>query len=589
MEVDSMVSIRHRNIITIAVLAWLVLLPILGGTIGAYNPSQSKDYLAAAPTIDSPPDITFENGSMGVSIEWHPVDPNPKNYTITRNGTIHSEMLWYGFEIIVSLNHLYFDGLLDEPSEIPAVLEYTCTVFNENNESVSDTVLVNVIWDELAPIIEQPADIEYEEGSFGHGILWNITESNPDYYNITRTSSNPASNNTVIERGNWLLPDISISVDDLNATHWYMYHLFVNDTFGRNATSSVNVTVVADLTDPVVIGHGNLSFEFGEAGREIRWHVYDSNPLNYTVNVTIINEDTGYGNSSDPLMHSPQDVVVTSWTLANPEGDNVTYSLDNVFLGNYTFKITLFDDFGRNATHSLNVTVYRDIRVPTIDSPASFSYEEGYTGYSLEWSAEDNNPLSYNLTRDGELVLEGIWRGENISIGVDGLSVGAHQFEITFTDFFNQSSSAIVTVTVLADAVAPIVDHVQMFQAYSTPSQNNISVQAYAWDLNGIVSIKVEWYTTNESSIEETDLILFGNDLYEAHLGRFQHADVIHYRVMAKDNSSVQNEFSTDWMELEVTPLTEEGLPLPVTVIIAVLGGLSTLVVIALYFRTRTR
>ncbi|MFX1416315.1 MAG: hypothetical protein ACFFC0_05860 [Promethearchaeota archaeon] len=589
MEVDPMISIRHRNTITIAVLAWLVLLPILGGTIGAYNHSQSKDYLAAAPTIDNPPDITFENGSLGVSIEWHPVDANPKNYTITRNGTVHSEQLWYGFEIVLSLNHLYSDGLVDETGEIPAVHVYTCTVFNENNESVSDTVLVYVIWDESAPIIQQPADIEYEEGSFGHGILWNITESNPDYYNITRTSSDSASNNTVIDEGIWLFPDISISVDNLNATHWYMYHLFVNDTFGRNATSSVNVTVVPDLTDPVVTGHGDLSFEFGEAGREISWYVYDSNPQNYTVNVTIVDEDTAYGNSSDPLLHSPQDVVEASWTLANPEGDNVTYSLDNVFLGNYTFRITLFDDFGRNATHSLNVTIYKDVRGPTIDSPASFSYEEGHTGYSLEWSAEDTNPLSYNLTRNGELVLEGNWRGENISIGVDGLSVGAHQYEVTFTDFFNQSSSAIVTVTVLADAVAPIVDHVQIIQAYSTATQNNISVQAYAWDLNGILNVTVEWYTTDESSIEVIDLTLFGNDLYEAHLGRFQHSDLIHYRVTAKDNSSVQNEFATEWKEFEVTQIAEEGLPLLVTVLVAVLGGLSSLVVAVLYFRTRTK
>ncbi len=584
-----MVSFRQRNTITIAVLAWLVLLPILGGTIGAHNPSQLKDYLAAAPTIDSPPDITFENGTMGVSIEWHPVDPNPKNYTITRNGTIHSEMLWYGFEISVSLNHLYSDGLLDEPSEIPAVHEFTCTVFNDNNESVSDTVLVYVIWDELAPIIEQPEDIEYEEGSFGHGILWNITESNPDYYNITMTSSNPASNNTVIDSGDWLFPDISISVDGLNATHWYMYHLFVNDTFGRNATSSVNVTVVPDLTDPVVTGHGNLAFEFGEVGREISWYVYDSNPQNYTVNVTVIDIDTSYGNSSDPLMHSPQDIVETSWTLANPEGDNITYSLDNVHLGNYTFKIALFDKYGRNATHTLNLTIYKDIRAPMINSPASFSYEEGHTGYSLEWSAEDNNPLSYNLTRNGELILEGTWKGENISIGVDGLSVGAHQYEITFTDFFNQSSSSFVTVTVLADAVAPIVENVRIVQAYSTPSQNNITVQAYAWDLNGILNVKVEWYTTDEASTEAMNFTIFGNDFYEARLGRFQHADVIHYRVTAKDNSSVQNTFATEWREFEVTPLTEERLPLPVTLIIAILGGLSTLVVVTLYFRAQTR
>jgi hypothetical protein len=575
--------------ITVAVLGWLVLLPVLGGTIVAEAPLQSKGYLPAAPTINSPPDIIFENGTIGKHLVWHPSDPNPKNYTITRNGTIHTEQLWYGFAIIVSLNHLYDEGLLDEPGEIPSVHEYTCTVFNDNNESVSDTVLVNVIWDVSAPVIEQPEDIEYEEGSFGHGILWNITESNPDFYNITRTSSDPASNNSLIESGEWTFSNISISIDGLNATHWYLYHLFVSDIFGHNSTSSVNVTVLPDLTEPVVTGHGNLSFEFGEDDREISWYVYDSNPKNYTINVTIVDDDVSYGNSSDPLMHSPQDVVETAWTLADPEGENVTYSLDHVFLGNYTFKITLFDKFGRNSTHSLNVSIYEDIRVPAIASPDSFSYEEGHTGYSLEWSAEDNNPLSYNLTRNGELILEGTWKGENVSIGVDGLSVGAHDYQITFTDFFNQSSSVIVTVTVLADAVAPIVDHVQIIQAYSTPTQNNISIQAYVWDLNGVDNIKVEWYTTDEAAIDEMDLTAFGNDLYAAGLGRFQHADVIHYRVTARDNSSVHNEFVTEWREFEVTSLIQEGLPLPLTIIIAVLGGLSTLVVVVLYFRTRTR
>ncbi|MHA2379141.1 MAG: hypothetical protein ACXADS_07680 [Candidatus Thorarchaeota archaeon] len=584
-----MVSIRQRNTIVVGVLTWLVLLPALGGTIIADTPLHAKSYISAAPIIDSPSDVSFENGSLGHTIEWHPDDPNPKNYTVTRNGTVHSEEIWNGEIITVFLNHLYWDGLLDEPSEIPSVHEYVCTVFNENNESASDTVIVNVVPDESAPFIAQPEDIEYEEGSFGHTIQWNITESNTDFYNITRTSSDPASNNTAIEGGDWLFPNITISVDGLNSTHWYLYTLFVNDTFGRNSTSSVNVTVKADLTEPAVTGPGNISFEFGEDGHEIIWHVYDSNPENYTVNVTIIDDDTGYGDPSDPLMHSPLDVVVTNWTLVSPTGDDVSYSLENVFLGNYSFTIILFDKSGRNSTHSLNVSIFEDIRAPIVTSPDSFSYEEGYTGYSLEWSAEENNPISYNLTRNGELILEGAWSGANISIGVDGLPVGAHQHNITFTDFFNQSSSALVTVTVLPDAVLPVVSQVQIIQAYSTVSANNITVQAYAWDLNVIGNITVEWYTTDETAIDELDMTLFGDDLYEARLGRFQHSVVIHYRVTAKDNSSVQNEFVTEWREFEVTPLTREGLPLLFIVVVAVLGGLSTVVVLVLYFRTRTR
>ncbi|MFW9800533.1 MAG: hypothetical protein ACFFD9_08855 [Candidatus Thorarchaeota archaeon] len=584
-----MASHRRRIAICAAVLSWLVVLPALSGVFVTNQTAPAKDFAIAAPTIDSPPDLTFENGSLGETIVWHPSDASPKNYTITRNGTVYEEESWAGEDIVVFLNHLYFEDFLDEPSEIPAHFVFECTVFDQNEESVSDTVLVNVIPDESAPIIDQPDDIEYEEGSFGHEIEWNIQESNPDFYNVTRLSSDPSSNNTVIEAGDWQFINISISVDGLNATHWYFYTLFVNDTLGRNSTSSVNVTVVPDLTAPTVTGPGNISFEFGESGHEITWQVFDSNPENYSINVVILYNNTEYGDVSDPLIHSPQNVTKANWSLVNPLGDNVTYSLDDVFLGNYSFTIMLLDIFGRNSTHSLNVTIFEDVRAPIISSPDSVLYEEGYTGHTLEWSAEENNPLSYNLTRNGELLLNGAWAGANITVNVDDLSVGTHDYRVAFTDFFNQSSSSVVVVTVQADSQDPVVDQVQVIQSYSTPVANNITIQAFAWDLNGIGNITVEWYIADESDIDVMDMSPQGNDMYESRLGRFDHNVVIHYRVTAKDNSSVQNESVTEWSEFVVTPQAREGLPLALFAAVMVFGALSTLVVVALYFRTRTR
>ncbi|MHA2066145.1 MAG: hypothetical protein ACXABY_17375, partial [Candidatus Thorarchaeota archaeon] len=239
--------------------------------------------------------------------------------------------------------------------------------------------------------------------------------------------------------------------------------------------------------------------------------------------------------------------------------------------------------------NTLNVTIYEDIRAPIIDSLSTFEYEEGYTGYSLNWAANETNPRSFNLTRDSEVLLNGTWRGENITISIDGFDVGIYVYNLTLKDFFNQTSFAVVTLTVMPDAHLPLVNEVQALQAYSTPSANNLTIQAYVWDLNRIRNITVEWHTGDESESEVTEMTFQSDDLYSAHLGQFVHGAVIYYKVVAVDNSSVRNVFDTGWLQYEVTPMTQPGLHPVITAVIAILGGLATIIVMSIYFRTRTR
>jgi hypothetical protein len=565
-----------------------VLQPAIGGTLATDAPSQSKGYFVASISIDSPPDLTFENGSLNELVIWSPEAPNPKNYSITRDGELYREAPWSGSDLTVFLNHLYVEDLLDEPSEVPSDFEFNCTVFNDDDESAWDVVIVHVIPDEAAPIIEQPENITYEEGSFGHEIRWNITESNPDFFNMTRTSNEPTSNDTVILSDEWDGDNITINVDGLNASRWYIYTLFVNDTLGFNSTSSVNVTVVLDLTAPTVSDPETIEFEFGSIDQEIRWEAYDSNPKNYSITVWIRYNNTQYGNLTQPL-HAPTNVSTSNWTFTEPEGGPIIYDLDYLFLGNYTFQILLFDINDMSVNNTINVTIYEDIRAPIIDSISEFDYEEGYTGYILNWSAEETNPRSYNLTRDGDVLLNGTWRGENITISVDGLDVGAYVYNLTLKDFFNQTSFAAVTLTVTPDAHVPLVNEVQALQSYATPSANNLTIQAYVWDLNRIRNITVEWHTGDETSTETVEMTLESNDFYSAHLGQFTHGVVVHFRVIATDNSSVRNVYDTGWQQYEITPMTQPGLPPAITVVVAILGGLSTIIVVSLYFRTRKR
>ncbi|MFX1473625.1 MAG: hypothetical protein ACFFBM_14045, partial [Promethearchaeota archaeon] len=515
-----MVSKRKQGAIVALVLTWLVLQPTIGGPLASRPLSGSQTFFVASISINSPPDLTFENGSLSELIRWSPTATNPKNYSITRDGDVYRQGTWTGSDITVFLNHLYDEGLLDEPSEVPSDFVFNCTVFNEDDESAWDVVVVHVIPDEAAPIIAQPENISYEEGSFGHEIRWNITETNPDFFNITRISNEPTSNDTVILSDEWDGDNITINVDGLNASRWYLYTLFVNDTLGYNSTSSVNVTVVLDLTAPTVSDPGNIEFEWGSIDQRIRWMAYDSNPKNYSINVWIRYNDTQYGNLSLPL-HAPTNVSSTNWTFSEPTGGPIEFPLDYLYLGNYTFQIVLFDDFERSVNNTVNVTVYEDTRAPIIDSISDFEYEEGYTGYSLEWSAEETNPRSYSLTRNGEVLLNGTWLGENISISIDGLEVAVYVYNLTLKDFFNQTSFAVVTLTVGPDAHHPLVSEVQAIELYSTPTTTNLTVQAYAWDINRIRNITVEWYTGDGTETEVVEMMHESNDFYSAHLGEF--------------------------------------------------------------------
>jgi hypothetical protein len=390
---------------------------------------ERKEFLADVPVIDSPPDLLFENGSRGETITWNASDPDPKNYSIYRDGEEIESDDWDGEEITVNLNHLYSENLTHT---LPVSFIYRCEVINMDNESVDDAVNVTVIADVLAPIISQVqfddelvnvtigvvANFSYEVGSFGHEVEWNITETNPHWYNITRISNETSSNDTIIESDEWTGGNISINVDNLNASKWYAYTLWVNDTLGYNSSSIVNITIYPDLTPPTVSSPDDIIYEYGSfgpaLGHEIVWNAYDSNPARYEMEVIIHYNATSDGNASDDgPFHGPGNFTLDPWNFTDPEGQDIKVNVDFFYVGNYTFTITLFDTIGFNTTDSLNLTVYRDERAPVVNATDDFSYEEGYTGHYLNWSAEESNPRFYNLTLDGEVILNGTWRGEN--------------------------------------------------------------------------------------------------------------------------------------------------------------------------------
>ena len=89
--------------------------------------------IEAAPTIDTPNDVSYEEGATGNSITWHPNDLSPNTYTITRNGTSFGTVPWNGNAITVPVDSLS-----------PGTYIYNCMVEDALGNSVNNTVIVTV-------------------------------------------------------------------------------------------------------------------------------------------------------------------------------------------------------------------------------------------------------------------------------------------------------------------------------------------------------------------------------------------------------------------------------------------------------------
>jgi len=104
-----------------------------------------------------------------------------------------------------------------------------------------------------------------------------------------------------------------------------------------------------------------------------------------------------------------------------------------------------------------------DITPPIFDDTDDVViYEQGTIGHNITWIPNDYNPDSYNVIMnkiDSGSWIEldsGSWSGENISIGIDGLTVGTYAYVCTVHDLAGFSSSNTVLVIVYGEDGEPV-------------------------------------------------------------------------------------------------------------------------------------
>ncbi|RDE14328.1 MAG: hypothetical protein C4K48_06405 [Candidatus Thorarchaeota archaeon] len=88
---------------------------------------------------------------------------------------------------------------------------------------------------------------------------------------------------------------------------------------------------------------------------------------------------------------------------------------------------------------------------PVVNSAEDLTYVEGTTGNVIVWEVSDDNPLLYSIFREDNLTAFVIdfWNGSDISLDVDGLSVGSYSYTLFLSDFSANIVFSSTTVTVI--------------------------------------------------------------------------------------------------------------------------------------------
>lgn len=272
-----------------------------------------------------------------------------------------------------------------------------------------------------SPLLDSPDDIELEEGTTNHSIVWSPSILSPASYRVHRNDS------LVVDSGVWN-GSIIVSVDGLNLGV-YNYTLTIFDASGSSASDTVFVTVV-EPTPPTIDSPDDIQYESGTTDHNITWSPSDLTPDSYEVLRNGTQIDSGPWGGSD-----------------------IEISIDGLDLGTHNFTLVVFDVGGNNVGDTVMVIVV-DTTDPSLTTPEDIQFKFGDASHNLAWMLQDMNPFSYEVFMNSTLIASGTWNstGETVTITLDGIPIGVHFFTIYVTDFAGNEASDMVIVTVLPDS-----------------------------------------------------------------------------------------------------------------------------------------
>ena len=142
------------------------------------------------------------------------------------------------------------------------------------------------------------------------------------------------------------------------------------------------------------------------------------------------------------------------------EGLRITVHVDFLkvdgCLSHYTMSavnVTTEESTGELTLERMDIEQYTDRTDPTLNHPGDIEYILGAIGNRINWTLSDEHPVEYQVRLNGSLVKVGYWNStlEQVTILVDGLDVGVHNYTITITDIAGNTGTDEVFVTVVLE------------------------------------------------------------------------------------------------------------------------------------------
>ncbi|TFG04057.1 hypothetical protein EU538_12890, partial [Candidatus Thorarchaeota archaeon] len=227
--------------------------PTVAGNLVASEVSVGA-YLGVDVTLDD-----IEDGWSGLILEVCLMDStnNWFNYTVPVSGGSDT----------IQLNTSGF---------YPGSYEVYVVVTDQNGAQVGDYCGTLTLVDTTPPTIDSPADIDYDELSTGHSIIWSPQDLHPQSY-VVYLDDSPVTS------GSWNSSSelIEIVVDG-HALGVYNYTVVVTDV-GPNTAFDTVLVIVSDGTSPTVDSPSDIEYDEFSTGYSIMWFADDLHPDSYVI------------------------------------------------------------------------------------------------------------------------------------------------------------------------------------------------------------------------------------------------------------------------------------------------------------------
>jgi parallel beta-helix repeat protein len=233
---------------------------------------------------------------------------------------------------------------------------------------------------------------------------------------------------------------------------------------------------------PTINSPADFSMDISEEGNCIEWNPRDSDPLNYTV----------YLNGEK-----------LAWGKWNSSEEMIAVVLEGLEHGIHNYTIVVMDEDYDRVSDTVYVTITESV-APILDSPEDIACSEFSSGNSIIWTPSDAHPFWQRVYRNGSIRRTEEWNGSEITVDVDGLTLGLWNYTVQVEDVDGNTAQDVVMVTVF-DGTPPTLDRpndvlLEEGTTDYTVTWNPIDhhPESYVITRNGVTIASGSWNSTNE-------------------------------------------------------------------------------------------